>query len=125
MHRRINVAEVPLIGGNLPARVEVQAAQHQQQLLLGEVEIDQREGSGVEGEVPCGVPGVLPLVRHRDDVGVEHVKPFGIARALPGRFEQRVTVVLLEPSIQIEVVVLLAPEHSRQRLAVHPAFIFV
>jgi hypothetical protein len=29
------------------------------------------------------------------------------------------TLVLLKPLIQIEVVVLLAPEHSRQRLAVH------
>ena len=35
------------------------------------------------------------------------------------------TLVLLQPLIQIEVVVLLAPEHARQRLAVHPAFIFV
>src|SRR3989454_8408777 len=33
--------------------------------------------------------------------------------------------VLLKPSIYVEVVVLLAPQHSRQRLAVHPAFIFV
>ena len=35
------------------------------------------------------------------------------------------TLVLLKPSIHIEVVVLLAPQHARQRLAVHPAFIFV
>ncbi len=35
------------------------------------------------------------------------------------------TPVLLQPLIQIEVVVLLAPEHPRQRLAVHPPFIFV
>src|SRR3989441_9259534 len=33
--------------------------------------------------------------------------------------------VLLKPSIYVEVVVLLAPQHSRQRLAVHPPFIFV
>ena len=35
------------------------------------------------------------------------------------------TLVLLKPSIQIEVVVLLAPQHARQRLAVHPPFILV
>ena len=34
-------------------------------------------------------------------------------------------LVLLQPSLQIEVVVLLAPQHARQRLAVHPALIFV
>jgi hypothetical protein len=33
------------------------------------------------------------------------------------------TVVLLQPSIQIEVVVLLAPQHAGQRLAMHPALI--
>ena len=35
------------------------------------------------------------------------------------------TLVLLKPSIQIEVVVLLAPEHARQRLAVHAPFVLV
>ena len=39
--------------------------------------------------------------------------------------EQRMTLVLAQPLLQVEVVVLLAPEHSRQRLAVHPALIFV
>ena len=34
------------------------------------------------------------------------------------------TLVLLQPLIQIEVVELLAPEHARQRLAVHPPLIF-
>ena len=38
---------------------------------------------------------------------------------------QRMTPVLDQPLIQIEVVVLLGPEHPRQRLAVHPPFIFV
>jgi hypothetical protein len=35
------------------------------------------------------------------------------------------TPVLDQPLIQIEVVVLLAPQHARQCLAVHPSFIFV
>ena len=34
------------------------------------------------------------------------------------------TLVLAQPALQIEVVVLLAPQHSRQRLAMHPALIF-
>ena len=54
VHRRIHVAEVPLVGGNLPARVEVEAAQHQQQLLLGEIEIHQSTGQS------CGRPGPRP-----------------------------------------------------------------
>ena len=124
MHRRIHVAEVPLVGRNLPVRVEVEAAQHQQQLLLGEIEIHQRQRDRVEGQVPGRIPRVLPLVRHRDHVGVQHVEPLGVAHVAAGGLEQRMTLVLAQPALQVEVVVLLAPQHSRQRLAVHPALIF-
>ena len=41
-----------------------------------------------------------------------------------GGLEQRMALVLAQPVLQIEVVVLLAPQHSRQRLAMHPALIF-
>ncbi len=68
--------------------------------------------------------GILPLVRHRDHVGVQHVEPFRVPHVLPGGFEQRMALVLAQPLLQVEVVVLLAPQHSRQRLAVHPALIF-
>ena len=125
VHRRIDVAEVPLVGGNLPARVEVQAAQHQQQLLLGKIEIHQRQGDGVEGQVPGRIPRVLPLVRHRDHVAVEHVEPLRVAHVVAGGFEQRMALVLAQPALQVEVVVLLGPQQSRQRLAVHPALVFV
>ena len=70
VHRRIHIAEVPLVGGNLPIGVGIETAQHQQQLLLGEIEIHERQGKRVESQVPGGIPGVLPLVRHRDHVGV-------------------------------------------------------
>ena len=124
VHRRIHVAEVPLVGGNLPARVDVEAAQHQQQLLLGEIEIHQRQGDRVERQVPGRVPRILPLVRHGDHVGVQHVEPLRVPHVAAGGLEQRMTPVLAQPELQIEVVVLLAPQHARQRLAVHPALIF-
>ncbi len=124
MHRRIDIAEVPLVGGNLPIGVGIETAQHQQQLLLGEIKIHQRQGDRVEGQVPGRIPRVLPLVRHGDHIGVEHVKPFRIPPTVAAGFHERMTLVLLQPLIQIEVVELLAPEHSRQRLAVHPPFIF-
>ena len=125
VHWRIDVAEVPLVGGNLPARVEVQAPQHQQQLLLGEIEIHQRQGDRMESQVPCRIPRVLPLVRHGDHIGIEHVEPFGVAHVVARGLEQRMTLVLAQPLLQVEVVELLAPQHSRQRLAMHPTLIFV
>ncbi len=116
--RRVHVAEVPLVGRDLAVRVGVEAAQHQQQLLLREVEVDERERGRVEGQVPGRVPGVLPLVGHRDDVAVEHVEPLGVADVPPARTEQRVRLVLLEPGVHVEEVVLLRPEHARQGLPV-------
>ena len=77
---RVDVAEVPLVGRDLAVGVHVALAQHQLELLLGEVGVDERQRRAVEGEVPGGVPGVLPLVRHRDDVAVVHVVPVRVAR---------------------------------------------
>ena len=105
--------------------MEVEAAQHQQQLLLREIEVHQRQRDRVEGQVPRRVPRVLPLVRHRDHVGVEHVEPLGVAHVVAGGLEQRMALVLAQPALQVEVVELLAPQHSGQRLAVHAALIFV
>ena len=79
VHGGIDVAEVPLVGGDLAARMEVLLLQHEEELLLGEGEIGQGQGHGVEGEVPRGVPRVLPLVGHGDDVLVGHVAPGPVA----------------------------------------------
>ena len=86
VHRRVDVAEVPLVGRDLAVGVHVPLAQHQLELLLAEVGVDERQGEDVEGEVPGRVPGVLPLVRHGDDVAVVHVVPVLVARrGLPRR----------------------------------------
>ena len=81
VHRRVDVAEVPLVRGNLAVRMDVEIPQHQQQLLFGEIEIHQRQRDGVERQIPRGVPWVLPLVGHGDHVGVEHVEPFRVPHA--------------------------------------------
>ena len=80
VHRRIDVAEVPLVGRNLAVGVQVVLAQHQLQLLLAEILIDQRQGNHVKGQVPGGVPRIFPFVRHRDHVAVVHVVPVVVAR---------------------------------------------
>ena len=91
---RVDVAEGPFVGGQLAVRVHVPLARQLRQLQLGELGIDQRQRDAVEGEVPRGVPRVLPLVRHRDDVRVVEVLPavvaprlarFAAAAARPGR----------------------------------------
>ena len=123
MDRRVDVAEVPLVRRQLAARVEVQLVQHQLELVLGEVDVDHRQRHGVEGEVPRRVPRVLPRVGHRDDVVVDHVEPAAVAHVAALAVAQRVHVVLLEPAVEVEVVVLLAPQHPGQRLAHHAGLV--
>ena len=82
---RVDVAEVPLVGGELAVRMQVQLVEHQAQLVLGEVEVDHRQRHGVEREVPRGVPRVLPRVGHGDDVVVDHVEPAAVAHVAAPR----------------------------------------
>ena len=121
--RRVHVAEVPLVGGHLAARVQVDVLEHQLQLVFGEVLIDDGERQRVEGQVPGRVPGVLPLVRHRDDVLVQHVEPLrvpGIAISLM----QGIGVVLVQPVVAVKEEELFAPEHAGQGLAHYLGRIF-
>ena len=92
VHRRVHVAERPLVGRELAVGVHVPLAQEEDELLLREAGSISANGMHVERQVPGGVPGVLPLVGHRDDVAVVEVRPLGwlrpaeaLRRRRPGR----------------------------------------
>ena len=94
----------------------------QHELALGELRVDQGEGQHVEGQVPRGVPGILPLVRHGDDVGVVEVLPVAVAAVtVAAPAAARLGGVALEPLRHVVVVELLAPDHAGERLALHGA----
>jgi hypothetical protein len=93
--------------------------QHQIQLLLAEVLVDERQGETVKGEVPRRVPRVLPLVGHGDHVGVVHVVPAVVAGGGTSSCLEGLGSVLLEPPVDVVVVELLGPQHPGQRLAHH------
>ena len=116
MHGRVDVPERPLVGGNLTVGVHVPLAQEKDDLLLGEFRVDAGQRDHVEREVPRGVPGILPLVRHRDDVPVVKVRPGGVAAVLAPRGGRRLRRVPLEPVLDGEVKELLGPEEPRVRL---------
>jgi hypothetical protein len=101
--------------------VHVPFAQHQHELLLGELGVDDRERDAVERQVPGGVPRKLPLVGHRDDVGVEQVPPLRVASARPLRRRQRLRRIAVEPTLHDVVVELLRPQQAGQALAHHRA----
>ncbi len=70
----------------------------------------------MEGEIPGGVPGILPFVRHRDHVRVHHVSPAVVADGTLIRSE-RLNAVLLEPPADVIEEELLGPEHPGQSLS--------
>ena len=119
VHRRIDVAESPFVGGDLAVGVHVPLAQHQHQLPLGELRVDVRDGDAVERQVPGGVPRILPRVGHRDDVVVVEVPPVAVASggALRGRW--RAGRVAVQPAVHVVVEELLAPHEPGDRLPQH------
>ncbi len=117
MDGRVHVVEIPFVGWNLAAGVLEADAEEQIELLFGKVGIDHDQRDGMEGQVPGCVPGVLPLVGHRDDVGVHHVEPLAIAHAVQRIGLPGVAVLLRQPLVQVVVVKLLRPQHAGQRLA--------
>ena len=123
VHRRVDVAEGELVGRDLAVGMHVPLAQQQQELLLGEVGIDAGKRDHVEGQVPGGEPGVLPLVGHRDDVAVEQVRPVGVAALGAAGRRRGLRRIALEPVLDDVVVELLAPEQAGVALPEHPPLV--
>ena len=119
MHRRIDVAERPFIGGDLAVGVHVPLARQQQELFLRELRIDDGQRQCVEGEIPSGVPGILPLVRHGNDVGVVQVRPLAVAAALAFRRRWNLPRIAVDPLRNVEIEELLAPDHAGKGLALY------
>jgi len=125
MDRRIDVTEVPLVGRQLAVGMGVPLAGKQQQLALGELGIDEGQRQAVKGRIPGGEPGVLPLVRHRQDVRRVDVVPIGIA-PMPAFWRwRRLGRIAGQPVADVVVIELLGPDHPGQGLALDQPRIFV
>ena len=100
-------------------------AQNDIELALGEERIDERERNAMEGEVPRRVPRILPLIRHRHDALIVEVAPFGIAPVLSLRRRRGLARIAVKPILDDIIIELLAPKHSRQRLAMNQSVFLV
>ena len=119
MNRRIYIAKRPLVRRHLPIRMHVPLAREKHQLLLGELRIDECQRERVKCQVPGGVPGIFPLVRHRDDVGVVQMHPLVIAAAPTFGGRRNLPRIALDPFRHVEIEILLAPDHAGKGLALH------
>ncbi len=109
VYRRIYVSESPFVGWKLAVRMHIPFAKEQSELLLGEIGIDLGQWDAMKCKVPRRVPGIFPLVGHRDDVGVVKIAPFVIPAlfsTLRGRRPGRIAV---QPGTHIEVIKLFRP----------------
>src|SRR5262249_12299857 len=119
--RWVDVAEGPLVGRQLAVRVHIPLAQEQDELLLGEIWVHQRERNRVEAQIPGGIPRELPLVRHGDHVAVVKVRPVVIAAAFALWRRRWLSRIAFEPNADITVIKLLRPEHPGEGLALDVA----
>ena len=117
LHGRVHVAEIPLVGGQRAVRMLEPLPAEQDQLVLGERGIEVRQRDAVEGQVPGGEPGVLPLVRHGHDVEGVEAAPAAVPAGQPLFGRRRLARVTVQPAADVVVVQLLAPEHPGEGLA--------
>src|SRR5689334_5180093 len=100
MHRRIDVPEGPLVSRQLSVGMHVPFTQQEHELLFREFTIYERERHAVKRQVPRGVPRILPLVGHRDHVGVVKVRPFLVAAIESLSRGLRMPRITLEPALE-------------------------
>jgi hypothetical protein len=71
----------------------------------------------MKGQIPGSVPGVLPFVRHGDDVGIVQMRPLVVAAIQSLRRWGWLRGIPFEPPAHIVVIELLAPQQPGQGLA--------
>ena len=98
--------------------------QEQPELLLGEFRVNEREGYGLEGQVPRGEPWILPFVRHGEDAFGIQVPPVNVADIFSRFGGRRTGIVAVQPFGNIEEINLFAPKQAGERLTLDAPFIF-
>src|SRR6266404_2885152 len=116
MNGWVDISESPFVRGQLTVRVHIPLTQHQRELFFCKVRVDLRKWNRVEREVPCGVPGIFPFVRHGNDVSVVKVRPFMVTPVTMAIRRSRSGRIALQPCVDVIVVELLRPEQSGKSL---------
>ena len=75
----------------------------------------------MERQIPRGIPRILPLVGHGDDVGVVEVRPFAVAAVFAFGGRRRLVRVAVNPFRHVVVEELFRPNHPGERLTLDVA----
>src|SRR3954463_919872 len=71
----------------------------------------------MECEIPCRIPRILPLVRHRNNVGVIQVHPVAVATVASRGRRFRLCGIAIQPGPRVVMKELLRPEQPCKCLA--------
>ena len=100
---RIDVAKSPFVGGKLAVRMHVPFAKQKNKLLFREIGIDESERNAMESEIPRGIPGIFPFVRHGDDVIVVEMRPILVAAFFALGRRRGTSRVSFQPGLDVVV----------------------
>src|SRR5437763_10061521 len=70
----------------------------------------------MKGEIPGCIPRIFPFVRHGNNMIVDHVGPLAIPYVAAPGIGEGTGAMFYQPSIQVEKVMLLTPQHPSERL---------
>src|ERR1700722_20425330 len=79
----------------------------------------------MECEIPRRKPRIFPLIWHRYDIGSCEVTPFAVAPMLTALGRRGLRRIAIQPLLDIEVIVLLAPQHAGESLTLNVPHLFV
>src|SRR5262249_4948996 len=97
VHRRVHITKCKFIGGDLGRLVRRPIAPKKEEAVFRKMWIDFRKRDHVERQVPCGEPWVFPLIRHRDNIPVEKVRPLSISTEVSLRWRRWLCRITRQP----------------------------
>ena len=123
VQRWVGIAERPFVCRDLTVRVLRGGLLQNQDLFFREFRVDQCHCHAMKRRVPGREPGVLPGIRHEDDVADGEVLPVAVATG-PARVRRaRLARIAFEPPSHVIAVELLAPQQPGERLTLHQPLI--
>ena len=118
-HRRIYVAEIPFVSRNLAVRMLEPFAHDYIELRFGELDVDKSQRETMESQVPRGVPGEFPFVRHRHDSVVVEMTPLGVTTIQTFVRRRRLARIAVQPLLDDVMIKLFVPKQPAERLSLN------
>lgn len=103
----------------LAIRMAVPLSGEQVDLLLCKIRVHHGKRDAVESTVPSSKERVFPRIRHGQDVINVQMFPLRVSDSFPARWRWRLGRISIGPLIPNELIILLAPHHTRESLALN------